>query len=362
MNLFKASSQWSSRPNDEKFHSIHDLHHAVLGYKQSAVEKEVKFASLTAMAKSPLTGGSEVVVMGPQGGEARLTNWSFGQLSARVGAPASYLRTLPAPLAAQALNHGIQKRGAADEEQAKLLFHRNGSLLCRAFTSPKYTRIWNADVTQRLLKLEERGPWTPAPAAFDGTRGLYASDHDMFAFLVDNGRRIFEKLPGGGLSRGFFVWNSEVGASAFGIMTFLYEYVCGNHIVWGAKGVKELRIRHVGNADERVFSQLQGQLREFADASASEDEAIISRALSFKLGDNKDEVLDKVFAMNIPNLSQKVIEAGYTRAVEGADKYGDPRMVWGVVNGLTEVARDLPYADERVALDRAAGKVMEVVF
>jgi excisionase family DNA binding protein len=43
--------------------------------------------------------------------------------------------------------------------------------------------------------------------------------------IADSNRRIFETLPGGGLSRGFFVWNSEVGAASFGIQTFFYEYV-----------------------------------------------------------------------------------------------------------------------------------------
>jgi hypothetical protein len=29
-------------------------------------------------------------------------------------------------------------------------------------------------------------------------------------------------------------------------MTFLYEYVCGNHRVWGASNVVEVKIRHIG--------------------------------------------------------------------------------------------------------------------
>jgi hypothetical protein len=29
-------------------------------------------------------------------------------------------------------------------------------------------------------------------------------------------------------------------------MTFLYEYVCGNHRVWGARHLDEARIIHIG--------------------------------------------------------------------------------------------------------------------
>ncbi|MCI1300965.1 hypothetical protein [Acetobacter sp.] len=35
------------------------------------------------------------------------THWSFGQMCSLVGAPSSYLRNLPAPLAAINLQHGL---------------------------------------------------------------------------------------------------------------------------------------------------------------------------------------------------------------------------------------------------------------
>jgi hypothetical protein len=184
----------------------------------------------------------------------------------------------------------------------------------------------------------------------------------MFAFLVDNDRRIFETLPGGGLSRGFFVWNSEVGAAAFGICTFLYEYVCGNHRVWGARDVSEVRIRHTGDADDRAFAGLTAELRKYADASASQDEARITAARSFKLGTDKNAVLDAVFALKIAGLGRKVAESAYTLAEARTDWYGDPRTAWGFTGGLTELSRDLPNADARVALDRAAGKVLVEAF
>ena len=44
------------------------------------------------------------------------------------------------------------------------------------------------------------------------------------------------------------------------------------------------------------------------------------------------------------------------------DWYGNPHSVWGVVGGMTEIARDLPNADDRLALESAAGKVMEIAF
>src|SRR5574341_447916 len=294
MELFQASQQWSTRPADQRFSSLDELHAAVNGYRATAKQSTVQYADLRVEADA-----GEIILKGKSERPAKMTHWSFGQLAGRVGAPAGYLRDLPATLAAQNINHGLANISRHDgEREAKLLLHDNGSYLVRAFTSDRYTRIWNGDVTSRLIRLtQERPEWQPAPAAFDGSRGLYASDRDMFVFLVDNGRRIFERGPGGGLSRGFFASNNEVGGGTFTLCRFMYEYVCGNHIVWGAKDVQEIRLRHVGQANARADRELRYELAKYAEGSAAEDEARITRAQGTIIGKSKDEVLDTVFGL-----------------------------------------------------------------
>jgi len=360
--LMQATNQWSNRPADERFSSLAELHDAVSHHRSVAVEApNVRMQELRITTGMTEIGDVEPRVIGPSGAEARFTHFSFGQVCRRIGAPAAYLRTLPAGLASANMNSGLSNVEPRESgEGDNLLFAQNGDLVLRAALSPSYTRIWNDDVTSRLIRLTEQAPeWQPAPAAFDGSRGLYASDKDMFAFLVDNDRRIFETLPGGGLGRGFFVSNSEVGDASFRITTFFYEYVCGNHRVWGASGVTELRIPHIGNADERAFSKLTVELRKYADSSVREDEAKIESMRRMELGATKDEVLDRVFNLGV---TKKLAAQAYTIAVESEDRYGSPRSVWGLTGGLTEVARDLPNADARVALERQAGKIMQISF
>lgn len=364
--LTRASRQWAERPADERFGSLEALHQDATRAKELARQsKAVETRTLQV-----LTEGGDLVLNGSTGARAGFTNWSFGQLCRRVEAPADYIRELPGELAAECLNHGLK---AQDQNQESRLLLEDATrtsdadgvvqgYTLRALTSPSYTRIFDADITARLLRLEERGPWQPAPAAFDGSRGLYRGDRDMFCFLVDSGRRIFEKAPGGGLSRGFFAWNSEVGSASFGIATFLYEYVCGNHMVWGASNLKELRIRHVGDADSRAWGALAGELRAYAEGSADEDEAKIQRAHTVLLGKDKEEVLDRVFGLRLSGLSQGAAADAFKLAEAHSDWYGDPKSVWGFANGLTELARDQGNADKRVAMDRAAGKVLEVAF
>src|SRR5262245_27246777 len=45
-----------------------------------------------------------------------LTNWSFEQLAAIAGAPPKYLQTLPATIAASAINHGLQRHRREQEQ------------------------------------------------------------------------------------------------------------------------------------------------------------------------------------------------------------------------------------------------------
>lgn len=361
--LESAHKQWANRSADERFSSLEELHGAARAYRVAARTATAKASDLRARA----AGGGVVLEGKASGRTSALTHHAFGQLAALASAPAAYLRTLPAELAADCVNTGLDARTAEDAESTvALLFKTDGdNLTARALTSERYGRIWNQDITSRLVDLQnaEGSTWQPAPAAFDGSRGLYLSDSDMFAFMVDNERRIFETDKNGGLSRGFFVSNSEVGAGAFAVTTFYYEYVCGNHRVWGASNVIETRIRHVGDsANPRAWHVLAKELANYADASISEDEAAIARARSFQIGATKDEVLDSVFKMRIPGLTKRTAEKAYALAEERVDWYGSPRTVWGFNGALTEVARDLPNASERVALEKASAKIMALVF
>lgn len=363
--LTAAFNQWANRPADQRFSSLADLHGAVQHHHDVAAEaRSVRMSDLSISTQMFMRDGESVIepVVKSARSEnfARFTHHSFGQVARRVGAPASYLRELPAGLASANLNYGLKQASDAGKSDNTLLFAQNGELVLRALTSDQYTRIWNRDITSRLIRLtEERPEWQPAPAAFDGSRGLYASDKDMFAFLVDNDRRIFESKPGGGLGRGFFVSNSEVGDASFRLTTFWYEYVCGNHRVWGAKGVTDLRIPHIGDADHRAFRKLTLELTRYADSSVKQDEQKIQSMMRVTLGATKDEVLDKAFGLGV---TKQLAAKTYDLAVQREDWYGAPNTVWSYTGAMTEIARDMPNADERVKLERKAGEIMQIAF
>ena len=69
------------------------------------------------------------------------THWSFGQLCSLVGAPATYMRQLPAPLAGINLQHGLLSHRA---ELVKTLEAEDGRIELRAVTGPDYIHYLNS--------------------------------------------------------------------------------------------------------------------------------------------------------------------------------------------------------------------------
>lgn len=383
MNLFAASRQWAERPADERFETIADLYRATKQYADTAQEVEKDWADLRTENQ-----GGDLVLVGKGANPAKLTNWAFGQICRKIGAPASYLGELPGTLAMQNVNHGLAHLDSPGT--ANVLFHANGSLLVRCITSDKYSRIWNYEVAQRLMGLGENG-WRVPPARpvnsdqpgarratdqdvlndqgfglsvkvgdFIAPAGIYASDHDMFVFMVNETAQI-DDGSGQPMSRGFFVSNSEVGAASLRLTRFLYRHVCGNHIVWDAKNVTEIKLVHTGDIQAKAARELYAEIKRYSNESVSDENAKIASARQFVLGDNKDKVLDTLFGMRSLGITRRSLSAAYDSTVEHTED-GEPNTAWGMAQGLTRVSQAQPFAEDRTAMDRAAGRVLALAF
>ena len=364
MELFHASNQWATRPADERFNSLREMYEATKHYADIAAQSVVNWTDLRVESRGP-----DLHIIGKADVPAKLTHYAFGQLAGRVRAPAGYLRDLPGVLAAQNLNWGLSQKTDAGTD-AQLLVHRNGDLLLRAATSTRYNRIWNYEIVDRLMGMCDRHGMTPAHQTFtwgggeapdpeedDLDRALYASDHDMFAFVMTPDRVVVDPV-GQPLRRGLIVQNSEVGDKSLAFMGFYFRDVCANHIIWGAERVAEVRFSHVGDVDEKMNDALL-QVTQWIDGAASVEEADLQR-FTTRIAESKEEVVDKLFGMRAVRLPKKTIEAGYDAVKPEED--GDPRSVWGMVQGLTRVSQQEEYAEDRVEADRAAGKILEIEF
>jgi hypothetical protein len=225
-NLYDAHHQWASRPADERFSTLDNLAEDVRARRSSSREEVVDVRGLHIAIE-----GDNGIGLNHHHPTALFTHWAFGQLCTTIGAPARYLRTLPAELAGECLRQGISR----SSEKCKLLYRNfdeglsdDGILQTAALTGPTYGRIWDNEVIAALQEAVSGSGWHVPESKNAEPAGLYASDRDMFAFMVSDEAPI--EVGNAKLGRGFFIWNSEAGASTFGLTTFLYNYVCGNHV------------------------------------------------------------------------------------------------------------------------------------
>src|SRR5919197_5661905 len=92
-----AHREWASRPPDERYVSVHALYQAARARRERTEERDIVAADFRTTAVD-----DDLVLHEASGRTATLTHWSFGQLATLAGAPAQYLRTLPAAIASSA--------------------------------------------------------------------------------------------------------------------------------------------------------------------------------------------------------------------------------------------------------------------
>jgi len=359
----QVNQQWASRPQDQRFMSLTELDFFAENVRASSHAKSLSSRGIQCV---PVEDDPKALMcVGPNGGPVAVTNWSFGQLAQRANAPAGYLRDLPAAMAADCINYGLHV--SRDGQDIGVLLYKNGGPAeLRAVTGPNYGRIWNSTITRALcdrfgdgLTGDFRIPGEfgkAVPITRDNTT-LYASDRDMFVFLADEQHRI--EIPNrrngepGMLARGFFVWNSEVGSATLGISTFLFDYVCKNRMVWGATEYKEVRIRHTSGAPDRWLEDVAPAIEAYANGSASTVVKAIEDARAAKIGDSA--AVDSFLAKRFTRSQVSAIKAAHV-----SDEQRPIESIWDAATGVTAYARGIQYQDQRVDLEREAGRILNM--
>src|SRR2546425_13064578 len=358
VTAYTAHREWAARPPDERFASVHALYAAARARRQRIAERTIDTGAFRTEAVD-----DDLAIREPSGRTAAFTHWSFGQLASIASAPPNYLRTLPAEIASEAINYGLQR---VTREQHQLFVEDTAPWTVHAITSPRYARVHHDELAGRVLDLMAAHPAWHLPLGYkDGEfgaervpSGAYLGDRDMFLFLVDGNRDLDDPTDRthAGLFRGFILRNTDVGAAALSLDMFLFRVVCSNHIIWGFQHVVGFRRRHIGASIQDAWTTSLETVRGALDADVSHDRLVLLRATSQELGPTRDTVLDSV--VQRLNLSQKQAAEAYTLA-EGHET--NPRSVWGYVQGLTRLSQHTPWQDGRYVLDRGARRLLTTV-
>ncbi|TIX67705.1 MAG: DUF932 domain-containing protein [Mesorhizobium sp.] len=367
----RVSSEWFSRPADERYLSLSELFEAVQTRTERSRTRTVESAAIRVEASRNDAERLKLVLPGSDIPIAP-THWSFGQLASLVGAPAAYLRQLPAPLAGINLQYGLTSHRS---EQVKTLEIEDGRVELRAVTGPDYGRIFDRELVAAVQRIAGNGTgdtrwkvpgvldWStsihnPRADITKDTTTLYASDRDVFLFLVDDLNPIEAgRLRDGSADlyfRGFYCWNSEVGAKTLGIASFYLRAVCQNRNLWGVEEFEEITIRHSKYAASRFAREAAPALARFANSSPmpfingikAARERIVART-----DDDRGDFLRK----------RGFSKAEATRIIETVltEEGRKPESVFDFVQGITAVARDKTHQDARLDLEARAKKLFD---
>lgn len=359
--LMTASKQWATRPADERYETLSSLREAVAGRRLRSRSTDVALNKVHV----EVVDGSIAInsVIAP----SEPSHWALTQFCGNLKVPAGYLRELPAPLLATNLNHAL---ATAPRDQVKFMSVETvdgGMNTLQAVTSPTYGRIWDADCVDAVGRIVERsngrfhnplayatGETTNRLGGCSVPSGLYASDRDVFMFMIDGGSDL-EVGPRAQLNRGFFVSNSEVGAGSFEVTTFLFNRCCGNHIIWGAKDVNTLKIRHTSGGPRRFETHALPALMGYVQSSAEAETNAVKAAMAFAIplkGEDLAEFL-RPFKFTKTEIQSAV---AFAKSEEGKCS-----SLWDLIQGFTAYARGFDFVDARTDLETRAGKLLAVV-
>jgi hypothetical protein len=357
VNSLTVHRQWATRPPDERFRSFDELEAAVATRRHAS---SVATWLPENIRVRPDAAGDLVVTGGQVLHGARFSNWTFGQTCRLVGAPADFVGELPANLAADVLTHLLGQRREKHSDPLQVLIQDvpGQAPVLRAVTSEKYSRaIWDLDVVQMVRKLIDgtsfRNPLAFAGGKFGGEvepGGLYASDRDVFLTVWDEDHPI--EVGDERFHRFALFWNSETGARTFGATLGLVRTICRNLILWGARDLIDIRLRHVGAIDLKVADEVPRILAALAVSDPSRERQVIQAAIGSQVAKNTTEA---IVWLRDRGFSGRVARA----AVSLADQEeGGAGTIWQLVQGVTAHARSIPYRDQRAALERQAGGLL----
>jgi hypothetical protein len=197
------------------------------------------------------------------------------------------------------------------------------------------------------------GRHNPFVEVTQDTTTLYASDRDVFLFLVDDTHPIEAgRLPDGSPDlyfRGFYCWNSEVGSKTLGMASFYLRGVCQNRNLWGVEDFEEITIRHSKYAASRFADEAAPALENFASSSPAPFVAGIKAArerIVARTDDDRTEFLRK----------RGFSRSEATRIIETVlrEEGRSPESLFDFVQGITAVARDKEHQDARLELEQRA--------
>ena len=268
-----------------------------------------------------------------------LTHHSLGQLSAKVGVPVRYIEKCVQSgridLAQDNVNSWL-------EDYNKDFFVRAYDDRARGILSSKYSVCDTPEILGVVDDAVDLSKYK--------VKGSYLSEERLHVRLISK-----EMLPidGEDLFAGLFLDSSDVGRNILTVKFGIYKQVCTNGLVIAKAGGTMFEQKHIGITAEEFHEGLVKSLSnvDLLTEHAVEwvEEARKKKAFRFSLEDTEEFIARIRQQTNLSEESaNKVIDLMKARY---------DMSMWGLINGITEVAQDFTL-ERRLELERIAGNIL----
>ena len=333
--LHQAHQELFRREADECFSSINQLWQHCYDQKMNSSEL---WHSPQQLWVRPI-GDDQVCLDASE--SYRLNAWSFGQLCRLANVSRDTVNRLSPNTVSSVFAETLPSHARPIQLLA------TGDVV-RSIHGTAYTRLHNVDLLTvvREFAVDFQAP----PVGLNGGTGLYCGEQDMFCFLIDPTG--WTDINGEAFAPGFFLWNSEVGRRSLGVSTFWFQAVCGNHIVWDAIEVNEVRRKHTTNVRDSLndVRRMLEQLVQKRDARRDGFIRTVQTAMGTQLGTDVEDVCKELGKHGVrAKLAKLVIQEAQQRS---------GLTVFALVDALTRLSQQQKNAGERLELDQQAASLL----
>ncbi len=342
-DLTQASHQLYSRPPDERFATLTDLH----SHCQDVKTRSRRIKEPGTEFRPVLVDGHLMLKVDGHSPH-RFNRWSFSQLCSVAGVAKDTVNRLCPETATNVLAETLRQRTFEDTDLQALVLD---DTTVRAVNGERYKRLWSADLVSMLLEFAT--DFTPPQQGDTGGTGLYAGEQDMFCFLIDPTG--WTEIGDETFAPGFFVWNSEVGRRTVGVSTFWFQAVCQNHIIWDVTDVNEYTRKHSGKVRDSLahIRAMIESLVQNRDQRKDGFSRVIAKAMETTCGDDAEEVQELLTKVG----STQALAKQATEIAQTSGRF----TIWSVVDALTQIARDAKFAGSRTEADQKASSLLALV-
>jgi hypothetical protein len=299
-------------------------------------------------------------------GKMPLTRHAENQLTEKTGVPIKYFREMQeagmADLAAENVNRWLHR---ADDNRLVRMADNH----IRAVLSDRYRALDNYDLAIRVMDRAKEHNAVIIDSQLTEERmyvkALAPQAREYLEFTPEEKKaHTWHKVGNDSIIPGIMVSNSEVGSGAFRVEPFTFREVCSNTAI----GTDSLFKVHLGGRLEI------GQLIYKDDTLRSIDTALWNQVSDIIDGTFNPTIFKKIIdqlrnAATIPVQPKEVLDATAKDLSLSEDKKLDllryfskeGDTAFGLVNGITRLAQDYDNYDQRVEVERYAGKKLETL-